>query len=177
MEVPRFYLNLQEKTTREASNSEKYGLTSNERSFFRKLLGYEGEQRHKSISTAGWYTREALKLGSETSLHNVEDREKETLYNVEDKEKETKKEDLVGDRMNEQTQIPSIFSQVMYRVKYQSVRSAVTRFTCGFVGLNFRLFLVCNSRVLFFFAITDGFLVLFCFVFVCNSRVLFCFCL
>ena len=101
MDVPRFYLNLQEKTTREALNSEKYGLTSNERTFFRKLLGYEGEQRHKSISSAGWYTREALKIGSET------------LDNLEEKEEETKKEDLVGDRMNEQTQIPSIFSQVM----------------------------------------------------------------
>ena len=91
-----WYLKLQEKSTREAINSEEYGLTSHERSFFRKLCGYEGRHPHKTISSAGWYTREALKLESE----------------IQSNKDNTQNEDVLGERMNEQGQIPSIFTQV-----------------------------------------------------------------
>ena len=95
-DLVRWYLKLQEKTTRESLNSEEYGLTSHDRSFFRRLCGYEGRPPNKSISSAGWYAREALKLESEISSN------KDNAQN----------EDILGERMIEQGQIPSIFTQV-----------------------------------------------------------------
>ena len=98
-DVVKWYLRLQEKTTREAINSEEYGLTSSERSFLRSLCGYEGKQRHKTISSAGWYVREALKLESE----------------IPSTEPDNTTTDAVGERIIGQGQIPSIFTKVQRR--------------------------------------------------------------
>ena len=114
-DIVRWYLKLQEKSTREAINSEEYGLTNHERSFLRKLCGYEGGRApYKSISSAGWYAREALKLESEIRSS---------------KEDETQEDDVFGERMIKQGQLPSIFTQVYKSKEY------LLLFLFGFVGL------------------------------------------
>ena len=58
----KFY-KLQSETIIKEQNSEIYGLTKNERSKLRRLFGYAGgEEKSKSIKSAGAFTRQALQL-------------------------------------------------------------------------------------------------------------------
>ena len=99
---------LQERAIRRELETEKFGITNRERTYFRKIFGYsDGEKKKKNLSDAGGYTIEALNLhkemGVETTQHDKETSAIQSAIQISDDHQQGK---------NQLGSLPSIFSQV-----------------------------------------------------------------
>ena len=105
---------LQEKALRREMKTEKYGITRTERTYFRKLFGYEAadSEEKKNVSTAGGYTIEALNLHQQRQESMEEENQTDVTQHKDMDIIQIGEQDIHQQKRSDLGRLPSIFSQV-----------------------------------------------------------------